>query len=106
MKSGMASKMIMWKSLSILGAFHILITKTPHSFSGMTAGGLVAGKLADRNYAVTIAEKGLSTAAGRGWFFTMFSLFVGVLSAVCALISRKKGMLWRQQRLAASPAES
>jgi MFS family permease len=40
----------------------------------------------------------LIDAVGRGWCFTMFSLFVGVSGVAVVVISRTKGMKWRQQR--------
>lgn len=35
---------------------------------------------------------------GRGWYFTMLSLFVNVTGALSVLISRWKGMRWRRKR--------
>lgn len=35
---------------------------------------------------------------GRGWFFTAVALFVGTTGAGCVVLSRAKGMQWRQQR--------
>lgn len=40
----------------------------------------------------------LINAVGRGWYFTMFSLFVGTTGAGSVFISRLKGMEWRQKR--------
>ncbi|KAJ0109110.1 hypothetical protein J7T55_002302 [Diaporthe amygdali] len=40
----------------------------------------------------------LINAIGRGWYFTMFGLFVGLSGIVSVTISRGKGMKWRQKR--------
>ncbi len=40
----------------------------------------------------------LVDAVGRGWYFTMFALFVGISGLVSVVISRSKGMQWRQRR--------
>lgn len=40
-------------------------------------------------------------AVGRGWYFTIFALFVGMSSLVSVVTSRSKGMQWRQKRQAA-----
>lgn len=40
----------------------------------------------------------LVKAVGRGWYFTMFGLFVGTSGLLSVSISRKKGMTWRQKR--------
>lgn len=37
-------------------------------------------------------------AVGRGWYFTMFGLLVGLSSFVAVFTSRTKGMEWRQKR--------
>jgi MFS family permease len=37
---------------------------------------------------------------GRGWYFTLFSLFVNATCAVSIIISQHKGMGWRQKRCA------
>ncbi|KAK4040134.1 major facilitator superfamily domain-containing protein [Parachaetomium inaequale] len=37
-------------------------------------------------------------AVGRGWYFTMFSLFVSVSCAASVVVSQWKGMDWRQKR--------
>ncbi|KAK1764259.1 major facilitator superfamily domain-containing protein [Phialemonium atrogriseum] len=37
-------------------------------------------------------------AVGRGWYFTIFALFVGVTGVVSVIISRLKGMQWRRKR--------
>ncbi len=44
----------------------------------------------------------LVDAVGRGWYFTMFAIFVGVSAFVCVPISRTKGIVWRQERFAAT----
>lgn len=44
----------------------------------------------------------LIDAVDRGWYFTMFSLFVNVTCAATILVSQCKGMQWRQQRVARS----
>jgi hypothetical protein len=41
-------------------------------------------------------------AVGRGWYFTIFGLFVGISSLLSLLVSRKRGMGWRQKRQTAS----
>lgn len=40
----------------------------------------------------------LVDAVGRGWYFTMFALFVGVSGLVSVAVSRSRGMEWRQKR--------
>lgn len=40
----------------------------------------------------------LTNAVGRGWYFTIFGLFVGLSGIVSVTISRLKGMKWRQKR--------
>lgn len=40
----------------------------------------------------------LTSAVGRGWYFTIFGLFVGMSGIVSVTISRAKGMEWRQKR--------
>ena len=40
----------------------------------------------------------LVEAVGRGWYFTIFGLFVGVSSLVALFISRTRGMQRRQER--------
>ncbi|KAF2493276.1 MFS general substrate transporter [Lophium mytilinum] len=47
----------------------------------------------------------LGHAVGRGWFFTIFSLFTGGGCVACVLVSRWKGMAWRQKRMARSYEE-
>jgi MFS family permease len=42
----------------------------------------------------------LVDAVGRGWCFTIFALFVGISGLVSVVISRSKGMQWRQKRQA------
>lgn len=42
----------------------------------------------------------LVKAVGRGWYFTIFSLLVGFSGLVSVEISKRKGMPWRQRRLA------
>ncbi|TLD03863.1 hypothetical protein PgNI_11379 [Pyricularia grisea] len=39
-----------------------------------------------------------SRMLGRGWFFTVVSLFIGTTGAGCVILSRVKGMQWRQRR--------
>ncbi|KAH9432851.1 hypothetical protein MCOR27_010154 [Pyricularia oryzae] len=39
-----------------------------------------------------------SRLLGRGWFFTVVSLFIGTTGAGCVILSRAKGMQWRQRR--------
>jgi MFS family permease len=45
----------------------------------------------------------LVDAVGRGWYFTMFSLFVCVTCAASVLVSQWKGREWRQKRFARRP---
>lgn len=40
----------------------------------------------------------LVDAVGRGWYFTMFSLFVSLTCAASVVVSQRKGMDWRQKR--------
>ncbi|KKY36320.1 putative isoflavone reductase family protein [Diaporthe ampelina] len=40
----------------------------------------------------------LTRAVGRGWYFTIFGLFVGLSGIVSVNTSRAKGMEWRQKR--------
>ncbi|EPE35697.1 MFS general substrate transporter [Glarea lozoyensis ATCC 20868] len=40
----------------------------------------------------------LIDAVGRGWYFTIFGSFVGLLSLVSLAVTRTKGMKWRQSR--------
>lgn len=42
----------------------------------------------------------LVDAVGRGWYFTIFALFVGISGLGSVFISRSKGMQWRQKRQA------
>ena len=42
----------------------------------------------------------LVDAVGRGWYFTIFALFVGISGLVSVVTSRSKGMQWRQKRQA------
>lgn len=42
----------------------------------------------------------LVDAVGRGWYFTIFALFVGISGLGSVVISRSKGMQWRQKRQA------
>jgi opacity protein-like surface antigen len=37
-------------------------------------------------------------AVGRGWYFTIFSLFVGIGSIGSAYTTKQKGMSWRLRR--------
>lgn len=39
-----------------------------------------------------------TNAVGRGWYFTIFGLFVGLSGIISVTISRVKGMEWRQKR--------
>ncbi|KXX81451.1 MFS antiporter QDR2 [Madurella mycetomatis] len=41
----------------------------------------------------------LVDAVGRGWYFTMFSLFLGLTGAASVIVSQVKGMKWRRARL-------
>ncbi|OPB46583.1 hypothetical protein A0O28_0067050 [Trichoderma guizhouense] len=41
----------------------------------------------------------LINAVGYGWYFSMFSLFIGTTGAGSVFISRLKGMKWRQKRV-------
>lgn len=43
----------------------------------------------------------LVDAGGRGWYFTIFALFVGISGFASVFTSRSKGMQWRQNRQAA-----
>lgn len=43
----------------------------------------------------------LVDAVGRGWYFTIFAVFVGISGLGSVVISRSKGVHWRQQRQAA-----
>jgi MFS family permease len=40
----------------------------------------------------------LVDAVGRGWYFTMFSLFVSLTCGTSVVVSQRKGMDWRQKR--------
>lgn len=40
----------------------------------------------------------LVEAVGRGWYFTIFGVFVGISSLLSLVASRAKGMKWRQTR--------
>jgi MFS family permease len=40
----------------------------------------------------------LVIAVGRGWYFTIFALFVGISCLAAVVLSRMKGMRWRQKR--------
>ena len=42
----------------------------------------------------------LVDAIGRGWYFTIFALFVGISGLISVVTSRSKGMQWRQKRQA------
>jgi MFS family permease len=42
----------------------------------------------------------LVDAVGRGWYFTIFSLFVSITCAASVAVSRWKGVGWRRRRLA------
>lgn len=44
----------------------------------------------------------LTEAVGRGWYFTMFSVFVGGGGLASVVVSRAKGMAWRRRRLGLS----
>ena len=43
----------------------------------------------------------LVDAVGRGWYFTIFAVFVGISGLGSVVTSRSKGVQWRQQRQAA-----
>ncbi len=43
----------------------------------------------------------LVDAVGRGWYFKIFAIFVGISGLGSVVISRSKGVHWRQQRQAA-----
>ncbi|KAK4097305.1 MFS general substrate transporter [Parathielavia hyrcaniae] len=45
----------------------------------------------------------LADAVGRGWYFTIFSLFVNISCAFSVAISMRAGVGWRQERLAKTP---
>ncbi|KAL2022187.1 hypothetical protein VTK56DRAFT_6016 [Thermocarpiscus australiensis] len=45
----------------------------------------------------------LVDALGRGWYFTMFALFVSVTCAASVVVSQRKGMEWRRKRSAHYP---
>lgn len=47
----------------------------------------------------------LVDAAGRGWYFTIFSFFVGISSLGSVGMSRTKGMQWRHKRQATCDGE-
>ena len=40
----------------------------------------------------------LVDAVGRGWYFTIFGVFIGMCSLLSLVISRTRGMKWRQSR--------
>ncbi|KAF1850163.1 MFS general substrate transporter [Cucurbitaria berberidis CBS 394.84] len=48
----------------------------------------------------------LVNAVGRGWFFTIFSLFTGLSCLFCVVVSRWKGIEWRRKRLDAKSRAS
>jgi MFS family permease len=41
----------------------------------------------------------LVDAVGRGWYFSMFAIFVGVSGLGSVVVSRVKGMTWRRKRV-------
>jgi MFS family permease len=47
----------------------------------------------------------LVDAVGRGWYFMIFALFVGISGLVSVVTSRSKGMQWRQKRQATTCCE-
>ena len=48
----------------------------------------------------------LVDAVGRGWYFTIFALFVGISGLVSLVTSQLKGMQWREKRQEASAGEA
>lgn len=48
--------------------------------------------------AFTAILQPLVDAVGYGWYFTIFSVFVGVSLAACVIVSRVRGKTWRQSR--------
>ncbi|KAF7503751.1 hypothetical protein GJ744_003293 [Endocarpon pusillum] len=47
----------------------------------------------------------LVDAVGRGWYFTIFALFVAISSLASVVASRSRGMRWRQKRQAMTSCE-
>ncbi|KAK0725979.1 major facilitator superfamily domain-containing protein [Lasiosphaeris hirsuta] len=74
----------------------LLVDIFPDNSSSAYASGQIAR--CGLSAASAAALQPLVDAIGRGWYFTVFSLFIG-LSGLCSVwLSRWKGMHWRQRR--------
>lgn len=74
----------------------LLVDVFPNSFSTSYASGQVMRCGLSAASAAILDP--LTNAVGRGWYFTIFGLFVGLSGIVSVTISRVKGMKWRQKR--------
>ncbi|KAB5522036.1 major facilitator superfamily domain-containing protein [Coniochaeta sp. 2T2.1] len=74
----------------------LLVDIFPDNSSSAYASGQIAR--CGLSAASAAALQPLVDAIGRGWYFTAFSLFIG-LSGLCSIwVSRRKGMDWRRRR--------
>ncbi|KAK4201516.1 major facilitator superfamily domain-containing protein [Triangularia verruculosa] len=74
----------------------LLVDIFPNSSSSAYASGQIARCGLSAISALVLQP--LVDAVGRGWYFTMFSLFVGFTGITSVYISLWKGMTWRQER--------
>ncbi|KAK0702881.1 hypothetical protein B0T21DRAFT_378189 [Apiosordaria backusii] len=75
----------------------LLVDIFPDSSSSAYASGQIARCGLSAISALVLQS--LVDAVGRGWYFTIFSLFVGLTGIVSVYISLWKGMAWRRKRL-------
>ena len=71
-------------------------------FPGMSSTAYASGQLmrCTLSAASVAVLQPITVAVGRGWYFTIFAVFVGVSGVASVLISRVKGIQWRRKRMA------
>ncbi|KFX99301.1 hypothetical protein V490_01847 [Pseudogymnoascus sp. VKM F-3557] len=69
-------------------------------FPGLESTAYASGQIARCGLSAVSAAvlQPLVDRVGRGWYFTMFALFVGSSGLVAVVVSRLKGMEWRRKR--------
>lgn len=71
-------------------------------FPGMPSTAYAAGQMmrCGLSAASVAVLQPIIDAVGRGWYFTIFASFVGLSGLASVMVSRRKGMQWRQKRQA------
>ncbi|KAH0558953.1 hypothetical protein GP486_004424 [Trichoglossum hirsutum] len=79
---------------------HTASTLLVDIFPDMSSSAYASGQImrCGLSAASVAALQPLVDAVGRGWYFTIFALFVGVGSLISVATSRSKGMRWRRKR--------